>query len=68
MLLLDDESSNSNSHYYSSVVVESLAPPPSLSSNCPPSFLFQTHPPAEATLQTATSLEKHIALGDGWPE
>jgi len=65
MLLLDCKSSNSR--YNSLVIAESLTPP-SLSSNCPPVFLLQTHPPAGATLQTATSLEKHVPLGDGWPE
>lgn len=50
VLLLDDQ--RSNSHYSSLVIVKSLIPF-SLSNNCPPSFLSQTHPPEGVTLYTA---------------
>lgn len=50
VLLPDDE--RSNSHYRSLAEVKILTPL-SLSSDCPPSFLFQIQPPEGVTLQTA---------------
>lgn len=61
VLLLDDQ--RSNSHYSSLVIIKSLIPF-SLSNNCPPSFLSQTHPPEGVTLYTAhISWKAHFFRG-----